>query len=236
MKLNSLFDHIYCLNLPECKDRFDMTLQRCHRFGISLTFYPAISGKLFPAIYSGFTESRNTLISNPNYMACALSHLSIYRHALSMGYDRILIIEDDLLFNKNMEDILETSQKDIPKSWDLLYLAFIPLSDDQMFWDYRIIDDGFIAPNVFRAKNLWSAMGYGISHDTMEWMISRFAQGFDKELDRVFVDEVQTKGNSYGICPQIFAGYDNLSNNSERHDTIFIKSFDRRRASAEDYL
>lgn len=236
MRINDYFDHVYCLNLPECTERADMTMSRCHRFGISFTFYPAISGKLFPDIYAGYASSRNTKISNPNYMACALSHLSIYRYALERNQKRILIIEDDLLFNRNMQALFSDSVMEVPQDWDLLYLAFIPLSDDLMFWDYRIIDDRFIGERVFRAKNLWSAMAYGISDGTMKRVIERFRSGFDKEIDRVFVEEIQTEGNSYALCPQLFAGYDNLSNNSEKNDTIFIKSFDARRANAQDYL
>lgn len=236
MKINEYFDHVYCLNLPECKERAEETQRRCDSFGISFTFFPAISGKLFSDIHSGYMSARTTLVNNPNYMACALSHLSIYRHALSNGHKRILVIEDDLLFNRNMDSILESASMDIPDSWDLLYLAFIPLSDDLMYWNYGIIDDRFIGEKVFRAKNLWSAMAYGISEDTMKWMIERFNGSFDKEIDRVFVDEIQTKGNSFAICPQIFAGYDNLSNNSGRYDTIFVKSFDSRRALPNDYV
>jgi GR25 family glycosyltransferase involved in LPS biosynthesis len=236
MNLNNYFDHIYCLNLPECKERAADTQKRCDDFGISFSFFPAISGKLFSDIHSGYSGARSTRVSNPNYMACALGHLSIYRHALSNSYDRILVIEDDLLFNRNMDSILVSAKDEIPDQWDLLYLAFIPLTDDLMFWNYGIIDDRFIGDKVFRAKNLWSAMAYGISADTMRWMVDRFNGSFDKELDRVFVEEVQPRGNSFAVCPQIFAGYDNMSNNSERFDTIFVKSFDSRRARPEDYV
>lgn len=236
MTLNQYFDHVYCLNLPESKERAEMTLSRAQTFGISFSFYPAISGKIFGDIFSGYKESRETSLTNPNYMACALSHLSIYRHALENGHNRILIIEDDLLFYENLRDHFASSIRDVPDDWWLLYLAWIPLTDDLMYWNYRIIDDRFISDTVFRAKNLWSAMAYGINRDAMEWMIQRYTGSFNKEIDKIFVEEMQPSFPCYAIAPQLFAGYDNLSNNSGNFDSIFSKSFDSRRATPNQYI
>lgn len=236
MTINHYFDHVYCLNLPESKERAEMTLSRSHRFGLSFSFYPAISGKIFGDIFSGYRESRKTSLTNPNYMACALSHLSIYRHALTNGHKRILIIEDDLLFHKSLNENFSSFIQEVPNDWWLLYLAWIPLTDDLMYWNYSVIDNNFITDNVFKAKNLWSAMSYGINEDCMKWMIERYNSSFDKEIDKIFVEEVQPIYPCYGVSPQLFAGYDNLSNNSGNFDSIFSKSFDSRRASANEYI
>ena len=236
MTINRYFDHVYCLNLPECKERAEMTLSRAQKFGLSFSFYPAISGKLFGDVHAGHSESRRTSITNPNYMACALSHLSIYRHAMANGYSRILVIEDDLLFNKNMDTLFSEAVSEVPNDWKLLYLAWIPLTDDLMYWNYTMIDDRFVGSKVFRAKNLWSAMAYGIDSFMMEYIINRYNRSFDKEIDRVFVEEIQPNFPCYGIDPQIFCGYDNFSNNTERHDSIFQKSFDSRKANPSDYI
>ena len=236
MTINKYFDHVYCLNLPECKERADMTISRAQRFGISFTFFPAISGKLFSNIHESHSSVNETTITNPNYMACALSHLSIYRHALVNEYSRILIIEDDLLFDKDMNSLFSDAIEEVPDDWKLLYLAWIPLSDDLMYWNYKIIDDRFIGENVFKAKNLWSAMAYGIDSFMMEYMVNRYNRSFDKEIDRTFVEEIQPNFPCYAMAPQIFCGYDNYSNNTERHDSIFAKSFDSRRANPTDYI
>lgn len=236
MKINKYFDHVYCLNLPECKERAEMTLSRAQKFGISFSFFPAISGKIFKDVHAGHSKSKQSAIPNPNYMACAMSHLSIYRHALANGYKKILVIEDDLLFNKNMDSLFSAAVKEVPDDWKLLYLAWIPLTDDLLYWNYSIIDDRFIGDKVFKAKNLWSAMAYGIDTFMMEHLINRYNDSFDKEIDRVFVEEIQPKYPCYAIAPQIFCGYDNYSNNSERNDSIFRKSFDSRRADPNDYI
>ena len=105
-----------------------------------------------------------------------------------------------------------------------------------MYWNYSIIDDRFIGEKVFRAKNLWSAMAYGIDSFMMQHLTHRYNASFDKEIDRAFVEEIQPNFPCYGISPQVFCGYDNYSNNTEMHDSIFNKSFDSRRANAQDYV
>ena len=236
MTINSYFDHVYCLNLPECKDRAMMTLSRAQTFGLSFSFFPAISGKIFGDIHRGHTAARPSSITNPNYMACALSHLSIYRHALANNYKRILVIEDDVLFHKDINTQFPKAMETVPDDWKLLYLAWIPLTDDLMYWNYGIINDSFISDLVFKAKNLWSAMAYGIDEFMMKFLIDRYNNAFDKEIDRTFVEEIQPSFPCYGIAPQLFCGYDNYSNNTEQIDSIFIKSFDSRRAKPTDYI
>jgi hypothetical protein len=135
-----------------------------------------------------------------------------------------------------MDELFSDAIKEVPDDWKLLYLAWIPLTDDLMYWNYSVIDDRFISERVFRAKNLWSAMAYGIDSFMMQYLVNRYNRSFDKEIDRTFVEEIQPNFPCYGITPQVFSGYDNYSNNTERNDSIFAKSFDSRRASPNDYV
>lgn len=237
MRINTYFDHVYCLSLPECRDRATQTIARAQAFGLSFTFYPAVSGKVLKDVYTAYKATRTTQIGNANYLACAISHLSIYRDALAKGHRRILILEDDLLFHRDLPALASQAFAEVPDQWKLLYLAWIPLTDDLSRWDYSLVgDSAFVSPLVFKARNLWSAMAYGIDAFTMEWMVNRYRSCFDKELDRVFVEEVQPCLPCYGVAPQLFAGYDNVSTNSEAPALVFDKSHDARRASAKDYL
>ena len=236
IKLNNYFDKIYCLNLSNEKERALKMINISRAFDFTFEFFTAISGNLFDSIHKSINSS---YLTNKNYVACALSHLSIYQNALDREFKKILIIEDDLLVHKNINTAFnELVLNQIPKYWDLLYLAWIPLNDDQSKWDYNIINDKFISNNVFRANGLWSGMGYGINEKTMRWMINRFSNSFDKEIDRVLVKEVQENSDfkCYGITPQLFAGYNNFSANSNIYESgIFERSHDSRRSTIDDY-
>lgn len=234
MRINDYFDHVYCLTLPHCEERQAFTTKKANAADLRFEYYPGIYGHLLKNVHSIFSKATSTQITNPNYMACALSHLSIYKHALSTGKKRILVLEDDLLFHRDLNKKFNEIYPEIPNNWYLLYLAWIPLSDDLMRWDYNVITSEIISPNIVKARNLWSCMAYGISDAAMKETLALF--DFSKEMDRFFVQDIQPKYPCYGIRPQLFAGYDNLSNNTGTYDSIFQKSYDARVAGPLDYV
>ena len=234
MILNEYFDHVYCLSLTHSVDRRSVMQKKAQEVGLRYSYYPGIYGSLLTNVYEAVKKAGATDILNANYMACALSHLSIYKDALNRGRKNILILEDDLLFHREINEKFTSIKPQIPENWDLLYLAWIPLSDSRIEWDYRVINDQIISSGIIKAKNLWSCMAYGITDTMMHKTIELF--DFSKEIDRFFVEDIQPNYNCYGIRPQLFAGYDNLSNNTNRYDSIFKRSFDNRVATVSDYL
>lgn len=238
--LNSYFDKIYCLNLPSEKNRAIDSLARFKAFNITAEMVPATPGEILSDIYNSIKISKgeSLTIPNANYLGCAISHLEIMKDALDNGYKRILILEDDLLIHKSIEPYFnDVASNQIPNDWDMLYLAWIPLSDDMQYWSYNVINDKFISKNVFTAKNLWSAMAYGLSESAMKWILSNYKSNFSVEIDRFYVNNCQNNLKCYGVNPQIFAGYDNYSSNSESYvSDLFTRSHDARSASREDYV
>ena len=175
--LNTYFDKIYCLNLTSQTERKKQMLRFSEQYRIEFEFFNAISGNLFNDIWEKLKPSH---FFNPNYVACALSHLSIYQNALDRGFKRILIIEDDILIRFDVNEYFERiiSQLENIPDWDLLYLAWIPLNEDQSWWTYQHIDERLLSENVFKAKGLWSCMGYGINEMTMKYLITKYKNKF----------------------------------------------------------
>jgi hypothetical protein len=69
-------------------------------------------------------------------------------------------------------------------------------------------------------------MCYGISKPMMEKTIEWYKSNNIIEIDRYFVEHIQQSENalSYGIIPQLFAGYDNYSNTENQNLEIFQRS------------
>ena len=58
------------------------------------------------------------------HIACALSHRRLYQHILKMGYENVLIFEDDAVpFFGNLDE-LPATLLELPSSWELLYLGY----------------------------------------------------------------------------------------------------------------
>lgn len=227
--INQYFDKVYLLNLHKREDRLIQSTKRLDNFNIKFDKFGATDGSVMSLIWNRFN---NQYFTSPNYLACCISHLSIYKDALTKGYKKILIIEDDVLINKNINSIFDLVN--IPEWEDLLYLGYIPLSDDQTMWDYSLTNP---IGNVFVPNNLWGLFSYGISNGLMSEIINIYDNSFPMELDRYFVNHIQPRGKSIALAPQLFCCQDIFSDNMNQYQYDMIRrSVDSRFANYEDYI
>ncbi|GAC1559991.1 MAG: hypothetical protein NVS2B5_23580 [Beijerinckiaceae bacterium] len=114
------FDAVYCISLKEQPHRADAALQHLREQGLGggLTFYRPARGLHTPrAIWA--------------------SHRAVASHALHQGYERVLILEDDVQFRVNNHVMLKRLSRAIarlPEGWWALFLGHFPL---QMYFRAR---------------------------------------------------------------------------------------------------
>lgn len=237
--LNEFFDQVYLLNLKRREDRLQLSKKRLEFVDLHYDTFQAVDGSVLEKMWK---EMKNPYFKNPSYLGCAVSHLSIYKHAVEKGYSRILILEDDCRINTNLHNIFDTLKGYgfIEGGWDLLYLGFIPLSDDQSMWDYNVLEQPIITRekvSLVKAKNFWGLYSYGISNRMMKEVLEVYEKDFPMELDRYFVEKIQPRKNSYGVTPQLFAADDGYSDNSKKvENNMLLRSIDTRFANLTDYI
>ncbi|CAG8774045.1 3748_t:CDS:1, partial [Dentiscutata erythropus] len=56
--------------------------------------------------------------------ACYLSHYSIYKLIIDKGFNSVLILEDDVDFELNITAIMTDIHRDLPASWEMLYIGY----------------------------------------------------------------------------------------------------------------
>ena len=242
MNINKYFDNVYVLNLHKRKERLTLTTKRLDFCDIKFETFGATDGSVMRKLWESYQKENNFFL-NSNYIGCAISHLSIYKDAIEKGYERILILEDDNRVHREANIHFKAARESKSDAsvrmlyhYDLMYLGFIPLSDDFSRWDYNICNE-FLTPNVIRAKNLWGLYAYSPSIEIMKETLEVYDKSFPMELDRYFVTEVQPRGNSIGFTPQIFAADDGISDNSGRIETKMLdRSIDSRFANKIDYI
>jgi GR25 family glycosyltransferase involved in LPS biosynthesis len=231
MKINNYFDKIYVLNLHKRTDRWIDIERRLKRFGIEFERFGATDGSVIKPIWEKF---QNQYFTTPNYLACAISHLSIYKDAVSKNYSRILIIEDDVLINQNVHQIFDNTE--IPEWEDIFYMGYIPLSDDLSMWTYQIVNE-YISEKIFRPKNLWGLYAYGLTNNMMKELLEVYDNHFPMEIDRYLVDHIQPRKKSIGISPQLFSCQDIYSDNMNDFQVNMLqRSVDSRFALLSDYV
>jgi len=111
------FDKIYCINLPSRKDRWRNCLLQFAKYNISNNLQ-----KFDGVIYNNalFNKKENA------HLGCWFSHYKILKHAQAMHYNKILILEDDFVFNvepEKMNNQLTSCINELPQNWDLFYLG-----------------------------------------------------------------------------------------------------------------
>ena len=234
MKINQYFDKIYLLNLQKRSDRLQPSKTRLDSLDIQYEVFFGCDGSVINHL---FNKLENGYFTNPNYLGCAISHLSIYQDAIHHGYDKILILEDDNLIHSDIHNIFNTIE--IPEWNDLFYLGYIPLTDDCTMWDYRFGIQGhnMLNDHIFRCTNLWGLFSYGIKRNLMIEMIETYNTSFPMEIDRFFVNTIQPRGGSIAIAPQLFCCDDNIySDNLGYAPMLSTKSIDSRFANKNNYI
>jgi len=120
----SYFDHIYLLNLDRETDRLQRASRRLQRLGIA---FERISA-LLPQGDEPYDPTKPDL--RPGHYAAARSHRRIIEQAMKAQHQRVLVLEDDVVFR---DDVAQWMQRLIPQlesvPWDMFYFG-LHLAED----------------------------------------------------------------------------------------------------------
>ncbi|CAH8641227.1 unnamed protein product [Schistosoma intercalatum] len=132
-KLN--FDEIYFINLLRRPDRRQKMEYMLHQLGINAKHYAAIDGKNLTMKYfdelgikqlPGYTDPYHNRSLKFGEIGCFLSHYNIWIEMINNGYNRILVLEDDLRFApafvRNLNKVIKEADENVA-NWDLLYIG-----------------------------------------------------------------------------------------------------------------
>ncbi|RIB08464.1 glycosyltransferase family 25 protein [Gigaspora rosea] len=112
------FNHIYIIHLKNRIDRRERLEEISSYLGLDFDYFPAIS-KNDKQILSRYGSADMNL----QQKACYLSHYFLYKQIIDKGYNSVLILEDDADFELNITAVIADIYRDLPASWDMLYLG-----------------------------------------------------------------------------------------------------------------
>jgi GR25 family glycosyltransferase involved in LPS biosynthesis len=111
----SFFDKVYCINLEERKDRWDLCEEKFKEYGI--TNYVR---------FDGVKVNGNLSSKKLGQIGCAASFYNVFKDASKNSYEKILVLEDDFDFTVSKDEIinnLDRAFKEMPENWDMFYLG-----------------------------------------------------------------------------------------------------------------
>ena len=210
------FDCTFVLNLERRTDRMERVQDILHHLNIPFERYIATDSDVIAGLHKNLLRLKpDSTMSRPGYLACLLSHLSMFKTALDRGYKSILVLEDDVFIHKDVKQWTQTIMSQVPDNWDMIYFGYLPLSDDLQFWShdhFALLKEG---GNVFRSKGLWCTHAYAIKADFMRETLQHFntaSVDLWTEIDRYFVMQQEKHFNEQ------YEQYEKNVNENENED------------------
>lgn len=109
--INDYFNQVYLINLEKRADRLKESKNELKLHNIKAKTFKAVDG-IF--LYKGIPKA--------GAIGCTKSHLSIIREIIENGYQRTLILEDDISFNVDVQEIFSNAIEAVPE-WEMLYFG-----------------------------------------------------------------------------------------------------------------
>jgi len=206
--INVYFDKIYILNLDRRPDRMENMERRLKQWNIyNWVRFSAVDGSLSPhwEEWKHYTKSKMTRVEKQKYHRKAIascgswailkSMYHLLRDAQNHKYNRILVLQDDVLFHKKFQDEFLKVPTWVPDNWKLLYLG-----GTQHSWNYIIQSSKFYYPN----GTTDGAFAVGIHSSIYEELITEILK-FDMPVDSGALRTLQQKYlyDSYVLSPNL---------------------------------
>lgn len=189
-KLNQIFDKVFLINLDKRKDRFERMDKLLKSYRIEYERISAIPG----------LHSSN--MSDGAY-GCLLSHLKVIKLAKENKYNKVLILEDDLIFHYDFKF------DNIPSNFSLLYLG---ASQKPNTIDFRKVN------KLYRANQSRGTFAYGIDHGIYDFVIN-LLETKEAPVD-LLLEKAQQKYLSYVLWDNLIISNVSESNTQKSRNMI----------------
>lgn len=218
---NVYFDHIYILNLK--KD----TEKRQHMDGvfndlmIKHDFFDAVNGRTDDNLAIYKKNSYEKTLKSPGAYGYSLSMIKLFEDALSKGYKKILVCDDDIIFHREFLELFNKNVRDIPFDWKVLFFG---LSGP---WTHPFVNESFKHFDYSKSyiDDVFNCDGsYCVGYDTQILknlidVTKRFEAQFDTSMIRYLNQNKSII--KFSFCPYLVIADTTTSSISEREqDTM----------------
>lgn len=156
---------IIIISLERAPHRREAMIEQLDRLGLDYDMFPAFDAKgilnaqfTFP-ILKGAGIGRKLQAAE---ICCTLSHIAALKHAKVMGYENVVVLEDDVVMCSDWERRIEILFSQLPENWDYVYLSG---HSDYVY--LRPVD----TPTVYAAPVMVSSFSYMVSKSGIDKVI-----------------------------------------------------------------
>jgi GR25 family glycosyltransferase involved in LPS biosynthesis len=188
--MNNLFDKIYCINLDKRKDNWEECKKEFEKFSIdSVCRISAVDGeKLFE---TGKYPSK----VNAGNRGLVLSNIKIFEEAKDKKLENILIMEDDVSFSDDINQISEL-MKLVPEDWDLIYFGANHCTQEGKEPPHKIND------RVVKCHYSKATHCIGFNSRTFDFILENLKK-HNLPIDVIYIRYIQSEFNVYSFFPAL---------------------------------
>lgn len=223
--MNTFFDQIYLINLDRCPEKLHKVQRSLRKLGIEHMRISAVDGK---TMVSQYEQLRNggSKINSCGALGCLMSHVKVVEDAKKNGYDKICILEDDVMFHKDFTERFSNEISKIPDDWEMIHLG---TSQKPTVWPtIRFEETGFsidevISRNIngyYKANKSRGTFAYcirsSIYNDLLRLWLSK-RKPVDVLLNKIFI-----RGRSYVIYPNLIVSDVTKSETQEQRRQMVV--------------
>lgn len=185
--ITDYFDGAFVINLDRRPDRMEKVQKEFDKVGLSVMRIPAIDGN----------PSKLETVGKTGDVGCTLSHVSCVMTAKDLGWNNVLIFEDDVEFRDNANELFDKCIKNMPEDWDMIYLGGNHWGRDLKLTPQMTQ----VAPNIYKTTHTLTTHAYAIK-ETMYNAVIKHLSKASKQVDVMYVD-LQPDFNVYAIFPNL---------------------------------
>lgn len=206
MILTDYFDKTFCINLDSRPDRWKSAVKEFEKHSLNVERVSGIEGAKMnldfpPEIKEGA-------------VGCALSQFFCIKYAKQLGLNKFLLLEDDVVFNDNINELFSKYILEVPPKWDMLYLG------GQHFNGMNLKQ---VSEHVYKCEYTLAAHSVAINNTVFDRFIDRiinitkpcdvhYAESH-REIDAyVFIPHLTWQTNSYSDIEKFNVDYTFLKN------------------------
>jgi len=164
-QLNTFFDRVFVITLQRATDRHAHIQQELDGLNFELFFGKdkqqfSVEELKQKGLYNeslARQHHRYGKCMQPGMIGCSWSHVEVYKTIIEKGYQQVLILEDDVVINKQHVSNWPEVQKELPPNWELLYLGFTEKEKVPPF--------AFVKKAVYHIQRVFGGLNY--SHKTI---------------------------------------------------------------------
>lgn len=171
-----IFDKAYCINLDRRPDRLSEVTKELNRVNIPFERFSATDGQTLPG---GYNKTYKGEIGG------TISHLNVLKKAKEENLSNVLILEDDVEFISNFNDIFQQRMKFVPDNWEMLF-----------FGGNHVGGLSIINPFVAKMNKSYAIHAYAVKNIVFDIIIDHL----ERSVDRVL-------GTSEMLKPSVAADY-----------------------------